>query len=421
MTSENQIIGRNLRIDSDRLWQSLMDMAKIGPGIAGGNNRQTLTDDDSAARHLFQKWCSDAGLSLQTDKMGNMFGRREGADPGLPPVMVGSHLDTQPTGGKYDGPLGVLAALEIIRSLNETGLKTLHPIEIVNWTNEEGCRFTPPMMSSGVFAGVHSLDWAYSRTDASGLRFGDELERIGWIGDADVGGRPIAAFFELHIEQGPILEDAGIDVGVVTHGQGLNWMRVTLTGKEAHTGSTPMPSRVNAGLGMAQITVLVHEIALSHAPQAVGAVGHCEIFPNSTNIIPGKAVFTIDFRSPDPAVIGAMDTELRSGAGKIAQTLGLDISYEQAGALDPVEFDSACVNSVRAAAARLGYSHMDLVSGAGHDAFWMSKIAPTAMVMCPCVDGLSHNEAEEISQEWAAASTNVLYHAVVETAGLVDE
>ena len=182
-----------------------------------------------------------------------------------------------------------------------------------------------------------------------------------------------------------------------------------------------MSSRVNAGLGMAQITMLVHEIALSHAPQAVGAVGHCEIFPNSTNIIPGKAVFTIDFRSPDPAVIAAMDTELRSGAGKIAQTLGLDISYEQAGALDPVEFDSACVNSVRAAAARLGYSHMDLVSGAGHDAFWMSKIAPTAMVMCPCVDGLSHNEAEEISQEWAAASTNVLYHAVVETAGLVDE
>ena len=421
MTKNHPMIGRNLRIDSDRLWQSLMDMAKIGPGAAGGNNRQALTDDDSTARHLFQSWCEAEGLTLQTDKMGNMFARRDGSNAGLPPVMVGSHLDTQPTGGKYDGPLGVLAALEIIRSMNEAGLQTRHPIEIVNWTNEEGCRFTPPMMSSGVFAGVHSLDWAYSRTDATGLRFGDELERIGWVGDADVGGRPVAAFFELHIEQGPILEEAGIDIGVVTHGQGLNWIRVTLNGKEAHTGSTPMSSRVNAGLGMAQITMLVHEIALSHAPHAVGAVGHCEVFPNSTNIIPGKAIFTIDFRSPNPAVIAAMGKELRSGADKIAQTLGLDISYEQAGALDPVEFDPSCVGNVREAATGLGYSHMDLVSGAGHDAFWMSKVAPTAMVMCPCVDGLSHNEAEEISQEWAAASTNVLFHAVVETAGLIDE
>ena len=418
MTSKNQISGRNLRIDSNRLWQSLMDMSKIGPGVAGGNNRQTLTDDDSTARHLFQKWCLHEGLIVEVDKMGNMFARREGTDASLPPVMVGSHLDTQPTGGKYDGPLGVLAALEIVRSLNEAHLKTRHPIEIVNWTNEEGCRFSPPMMASGVFAGMYSLEWAYNRTDAAGARFGDELDRIGWAGDFDVVGRPVAAFFELHIEQGPILEDAGIDIGVVTHGQGLNWMRITLTGKAAHTGSTPMSSRLNAGLGMAQITVLANEIALSYAPHAVGAVGHCEIFPNSTNIIPGKAVFTIDFRSPDQAVIASMDAALRAGANKIASALGLDISYEQAGALDPVAFDLTCVSRVRAAADRLGYSQMDLVSGAGHDAFWMSRVAPTAMVMCPCVDGLSHNEAEEISQDWAAASTNVLLHAVVETAGL---
>ena len=421
MTSENQIIGRNLRIDSDRLWQSLMDMAKIGPGIAGGNNRQTLTDDDSAARHLFQKWCSDAGLSLQTDKMGNMFGRREGADPSLPPVMVGSHLDTQPTGGKYDGPLGVLAALEIIRSLNETGLKTLHPIEIVNWTNEEGCRFTPPMMSSGVFAGVHSLDWAYSRTDASGLRFGDELERIGWIGDADVGGRPIAAFFELHIEQGPILEDEEIEVGVVTHGQGLNWLQVTLTGRESHTGSTPMPKRRNAGLGMARITQLVDEIAWSHAPNAVGAVGQCDVYPNSRNIIPGKVVFTIDFRAPEQKIIDDMELRMREGAEKICDDLGLTMEIEQAGKFDPVKFDDNCVAAVRNAAVRLGYSHRDLVSGAGHDACWINRVAPTAMVMCPCVDGLSHNEAEEITKDWAKASTDVLFHAVVETAGIVDD
>ena len=277
------------------------------------------------------------------------------------------------------------------------------------------------MMASGVFAGVHDLDWAYDRTDAAGARFGDELERIGWVGDAAVGGRPVAAFFELHIEQGPILEDSKTDIGVVTHGQGLNWIRVTLTGKEAHTGSTPMPSRVNAGLGMAQITVLAHQIALAHAPHAVGAVGHCEIFPNSTNIIPGKAIFTIDFRSPDPAVIAAMHDELRTGASAIAKTLGLGIDFELAGAFDPVAFDPACIDRVRAAADRLGYSHMDLVSGAGHDAFWMSRVAPTAMIMCPCVDGLSHNEAEEISQDWAAASANVLFHAVVETAGLVSD
>ena len=414
-------LASNFKINGDRLWETIMEMAKIGPGVAGGNNRQTLTDDDAKGRELFKSWCEKEGLAMGLDTMGNMFARREGTDPNALPVMVGSHLDTQPTGGKYDGVLGVLGGLEIIRTLNDLDIKTKHPIEIVNWTNEEGTRFAPPMLSSGVFASMHTEEWAYNREDSEGKKFGDELKRIGWRGEEPVGERKLHAFYELHIEQGPILEDENVDIGVVTHGQGLNWLQVTLVGKESHTGSTPMPKRVNAGLGMAQLTMLVHEIALSHAPQAVGAVGHCEIFPNSTNIIPGKAVFTIDFRSPDPAVIAAMDRELRSGAGKIAQTLGLDISYEQAGALDPVEFDSACVNSVRAAAARLGYSHMDLVSGAGHDAFWMSKVAPTAMVMCPCIDGLSHNEAEEISQEWAAASTNVLYHAVVETAGLVDE
>ncbi|NBW05171.1 MAG: Zn-dependent hydrolase, partial [Alphaproteobacteria bacterium] len=371
-------------------------------------------------RALFQRWCEAAGLTVHTDKMGSMFARRDGTDPDLPPVMVGSHLDTQPTGGKYDGPLGVLAALEIIRSLNDAGLATRHPIEIVNWTNEEGCRFAPPMMASSVFAGVQTLDWAYARTDAAGLTFGDELARIGWAGDAPVGGRPVAAFFELHIEQGPILEDAAVPIGVVTHGQGLRWIRITLTGKEAHTGSTPMPKRRNAGLGMARITMLAHEIAMAHAPHAVGAVGHCEVFPNSTNIIPGKVLFTVDFRSPDPAVLAAMNDALQAGARDIAAELGLDIQFEQAGAFDPVTFDKDCVARIRAAADRLGYRHMDLVSGAGHDAFWMNRVAPTAMIMCPCVDGLSHNEAEEISSEWAAASASVLFHAVIDTAGLVE-
>ena len=413
--------GKNFRIDGDRLWDSLMEMAKIGPGVAGGNNRQTLTDEDAEGRRLYQAWCEAEGLEMGLDKMGTMFARREGTDPSLPPVMVGSHLDTQPTGGKYDGVLGVLAGLEIIRTLNETGIKTLHPIEVVNWTNEEGTRFSPPMMASGVFAGVHTLDWAYGRTDAAGKTVGGELERIGWIGDEEVGARKLAAFFELHIEQGPILEDENIDIGVVTHGQGLNWLQVTLTGKEAHTGSTPMPKRVNAGLGMARITQLVDEIAWSHAPLGVGAVGHCDIYPNSRNIIPGKVVFTVDFRHPKHEVIDDMEARLRAGAAEICKEIGLEMDIEQAGKFDPVEFDDGCVGAIRRAAQRLGYSHRDIVSGAGHDACWVNRVAPTAMIMCPCVDGLSHNEAEDITKDWATAGADVLFHAVVETAGVVDD
>jgi N-carbamoyl-L-amino-acid hydrolase len=412
-------IASNLRINGERLWDSLMEMAKIGPGIAGGNNRQALTDEDAAGRVLFQGWCEGAGLSMGLDRMGTMFARREGTDPSLPPVYVGSHLDTQPTGGKYDGVLGVLAGLEVIRTLNDTGIKTRHPIVVVNFTNEEGARFAPPMVASGVFAGVHTLDWAYARTDAEGKTLGDELKRIGWAGDEEVGARPMRAFFELHIEQGPILEAEEKDIGVVTHGQGLNWLQITLTGRESHTGSTPMPMRVNAGLGMARITQLVDEIAWNHAPLAVGAVGHCDVYPNSRNIIPGKAVFTVDFRHPDKTVIDAMEAELRDGARAIAEAIGLGLDIEQVGGFDPVAFDPGCVAAVRAAAERLGYSHRDLVSGAGHDACWISRVAPTAMVMCPCVGGLSHNEAEEISPEWARAGAEVLMHAVLETAEVV--
>lgn len=413
--------GKNFRINGDRLWGALMEMAKIGPGVAGGNNRQTLTDADAEGRSLFQSWCEAEGMRMGLDKMGNMFARHEGSDPSLPPVMVGSHLDTQPTGGKYDGVLGVLAGLEIIRTLNETGIKTKHPIEVVNWTNEEGTRFSPPMLASGVFAGVHSLDWAYDREDAAGTTFGNELARIGWIGEEEVGERKLAAFFELHIEQGPILEDEEIDIGVVTHGQGLSWLQVTLIGRESHTGSTPMLKRVNAGLGMARITQLVDEIAWSHAPLAVGAVGHCDVYPNSRNIIPGKVVFTIDFRHPTQEVIDDMGKRLRSGAQAICEEIGLTIEIEQVGQFEPVEFDDDCVSAVRRAAERLGYSHRDIVSGAGHDACWINRIAPTAMVMCPCVDGLSHNEAEDITKEWATAGADVLFHAVVETAGIVHD
>ncbi|MEC8275184.1 MAG: Zn-dependent hydrolase [Pseudomonadota bacterium] len=411
--------GDNLKTNASRLWDSLMEMAKIGPGIAGGNNRQTLTDEDSEGRHLFQRWCEEAGCTMGVDTMGNMFATRPGTDPDALPVYVGSHLDTQPTGGKYDGVLGVLSGLEIVRTLNDLGIKTKHPIVVTNWTNEEGTRFAPPMLSSGVFAGLHTQDWAYDREDAAGLKFGDELKRISWVGEEEVGAREMHAFFELHIEQGPILEAEGKDIGVVTHGQGLNWLQVTLTGKEQHTGSTPMAMRRNAGLGMAKVTQLAHEIAMSHQPNALGAVGQCDVYPNSRNIIPGRVVFTIDFRSPDFEIQGDMDERLRTGTADIAEELGLEWEVETVGHFDPVTFDEGCVDAVRRAAERLGYSHMNIVSGAGHDACWINRVAPTAMVMCPCVDGLSHNEAEDISREWAEAGTNVLFHAVVETAEIV--
>ncbi|KRB33067.1 Zn-dependent hydrolase [Mesorhizobium sp. Root695] len=412
--------GENLRINSDRLWDSIMEMAKIGPGIAGGNNRQTVTDEDGEGRHLFKRWCDAAGLEMGVDEMGTMFARREGTDPSLPPVYVGSHLDTQPTGGKYDGVLGVLGGLEVVRSLNDLGIKTKHPIVVTNWTNEEGARFAPAMMASGVFAGVLEQADVYGHVDKQGKKFGEELERIGWKGTEKVGNRKIHAFFELHIEQGPILEDEGIDIGVVTHGQGLKWLQVTLTGKEAHTGSTPMPKRRNAGLGMARVIELVHEIAMDYQPDAVGAVGHMEVYPNSRNIIAGRTVFTIDIRSPEKEVLDAMDGRIREGIDTICEALDIQYQIEQVGAFDPVTFDAGCVKAIRDAAERLGYSHRSIVSGAGHDACWINRVAPTAMVMCPCVDGLSHNEAEEITKEWASAGADVLFHAVVETAVIVE-
>lgn len=413
-------LASNLQIDADRLWDSLNEIAKIGPGVAGGSNRQTLTDEDGQARHLFKRWCEAAGMTMAVDTMGNMFAMREGSEPDLPPVYMGSHLDTQPTGGKYDGVLGVLGALEVARTLHDLGIRTKHPIVVVNWANEEGARFAPAMLASGVFVGLHTEEWAKDRVDAKGKRYGDELKRIGWEGEEPVGQRPIHALFELHIEQGPILEDEGIDIGVVTHGQGLYWLEVTLTGKDTHTGSTPMLKRRNAGLGLARITELVHEVAMSHQPHAVGAIGHIDVFPNSRNVVPGKVVFTVDIRSPDKVVLDDMRACIEAGIGEVAQELGLGCSIEIVGHFDPVAFDEACVGTVRSAAEKLGYSHRDIVSGAGHDACWINRVAPTAMIFCPCVDGLSHNEAEEISKEWAKAGADVLFHAVVETAGIVE-
>ncbi|WEK04014.1 MAG: Zn-dependent hydrolase [Candidatus Devosia phytovorans] len=412
--------GENLRINGDRLWDSLMDMAKIGPGIAGGNNRQTLTDEDGEGRRLFQRWCDEAGLSMGVDQMGTMFMTHPGTDPDALPVYVGSHLDTQPTGGKYDGVLGVLAGLEVVRSLNDLGIKTKHPIVVTNWANEEGARFAPAMLASGVFAGIHTQDYAYGRKDQEGKSYGEELARIGWRGEEEVGARKMHAYFEYHIEQGPILEAENKQIGVVTHGQGLWWLEFTLTGKEAHTGSTPMLMRVNAGLATARIIEAVQEIAMAHQPGAVGGVGQMKFSPNSRNVLPGTVVFTVDIRSPELGKLTSMRSQIEERAQAICAELGVGYAMEAVGHFDPVAFDPVLVGRVRSAAEKLGYSHMDIISGAGHDACWTNRLAPTTMIMCPCVDGLSHNEAEEISKDWAAAGADVLFHAVVETAEIVE-
>ena len=393
-----------------------MEMAKIGPGIAGGNNRQTLTDEDAEGRELFQKWCQDAGMDMGLDTMGNMFATRAGSDPDALPVYVGSHLDTQPTGGKYDGVLGVLGGLEVIRTLNDLDVTTKHPIVVVNWTNEEGTRFAPAMLASGVFAGKHDQDWAYDRVDSEGKKFGDELKRIGWVGDEKVGAREMHAMFELHIEQGPILEAENKDIGVVTHGQGLRWIECKITGKESHTGSTPMRMRKNAGRGLALVTELVHEIAMKYQPNAVGAIGHIDVYPNSRNIIPGQIVCTVDMRTHLLDILDSMVAEFEEKAPKLCSDIGVDFECSIVGQFNPPAFDEGCISAVREAAEELGYSHIDIVSGAGHDACWINDLAPTAMIMCPCEDGLSHNEAEEISKEWAQAGTDVLLHAVLNTA-----
>ena len=411
--------GSNLKINGGRLWDSLMQMAKIGPGVKGGNRRLTLTDVDREGRDLFKSWVEEAGCKLAVDTMGNMFARRAGTDDRLPPVMVGSHLDTQPTGGKYDGVLGVLSGLEIVRTLNDLGIRTKHPIEVVNWTNEEGSRYAPAMIASGVFAGVYTKDYAYGLKDAEGKALGEELKRIGYAGSEPVGKRPLRAFFELHIEQGPILEAENIDIGVVTHGQGQRWFDVTLTGFESHAGSTPMPRRRDALLGAAKLVQAVNEIALKYAPHAVGTVGVLTPYPGSRNVIPGSVSMTVDFRHPVDTTLSEMKEGFSAALAKICEEGKLASEVQEVFYYAPVEFDRDCVTAVRRAAERLGYSHRDIVSGAGHDACYIARVAPTSMVFCPCVDGISHNEAEDIKPEWAAAGADVLFHAVVETAEIV--
>jgi len=402
-----------LTINGARLWDSLMAMAQIGATPKGGVCRLALTDLDRQGRDLFVAWAKEAGCTIAVDRMGNVFARRAGRDDTLAPVVTGSHADSQPTGGKFDGIYGVLGGLEVIRTLNDHRIETERPIEVVIWTNEEGSRFAPAMVSSGVFAGVFSLDYGLSRKDVDGKTLGEELARIGYAGELPVG-KPIHAAFELHIEQGPILEAEGKTIGVVHAAQGQRWYEVVLTGQESHAGPTPMPRRRDALLGAARVIDLVNRIGHAHAPYACATVGMIQCHPNSRNVIPGRVFFTVDFRHPDDAVLAQMDAELRAGVAKIVEDTRVELtSLEQIFYYKPVAFDAACVASVRAAAERFGYSHRDIVSGAGHDACYLAQVAPTAMIFVPCIGGISHNEIEDATPAWIEAGANVLLHAML--------
>ncbi|GAB4166547.1 MAG: Zn-dependent hydrolase [Thalassobaculales bacterium] len=403
----------NLRIDGARLWASLMELARIGATEKGGVCRIALTDLDRQGRDLFVGWAKAAGCTVSVDAIGNIFARRPGRNDSLPPVMTGSHLDTQPTGGKFDGAYGVMAGLEVIRALNDAGYETEAPIEVAVWTNEEGARFAPAMVASGVFAGVFGLDYGLSRRDLDGISLGEALAAIGYAGQAPVGGRPIGAFFEAHIEQGPILEAEGRVIGVVEGAQGIRWYDVTITGREAHAGPTPMTVRRDALLGAARLIQSVIAIGNAHPPFGRATIGQMQVLPGSRNTIPGKVTLTVDLRHPDEGVLAAMDGEFRAAAAALD---GLETVVDQIWHSPAIAFDPDCVAAVRKATEKLGFSHMPIVSGAGHDALYISRVAPTAMVFVPCKDGISHNEVEDADPDHLAAGCQVLLHAMVERA-----
>ncbi|MBY0408888.1 MAG: Zn-dependent hydrolase [Burkholderiaceae bacterium] len=407
----------NLRINGDRLWSSLMELAQIGATPKGGVCRLTLTDLDKQGRDLVTRWAREAGMTVTIDQIGNGFMRRAGRNNSLPPIMTGSHIDTQPTGGKFDGNYGVLAGIEVVRTLNDHAIETEAPIEVAFWTNEEGSRFVPVMMGSGVFAKAFTLEHAYAATDTEGKTVKGELERIGYIGDQEPGDHPIGAYFETHIEQGPVLEDNDKTIGVVTGVLGIRWFDCTVTGMEAHAGPTPMALRKDALLAATHIMQDVVAAAHRHAPHGRGTVGMVQVFPNSRNVIPGSVKFSIDLRNSTDALVEQMVAEVKSRAAEIAKEHHATVSIEMVSSYPAQEFHPDCVDAVGRAATKLGYSHMPAVSGAGHDAVYMAKLAPSGMIFIPCKDGISHNEIEDAKPEHIEAGCNVLLHAMLERAG----
>ena len=410
---------KDLRINGERLWASLMELAQIGATQKGGVKRLALTDLDKQGRDLVVSWAKQAGLTVTIDQIGNVFMRRAGKNPALPPIMSGSHIDTQPTGGKFDGNYGVLAALEVVRTLNDHNIETEAPIEVAFWTNEEGSRFVPVMMGSGVFCGAFSLETAYAAKDTEGKTVGDELERIGYKGTEVPGQHPIGAYFETHIEQGPVLEDADKVIGVVPGVLGLSWYDCIVTGMEAHAGPTPMALRKDALQVSTKIMQEVVNIGNRYPPYGRGTVGMVQVFPNSRNVIPGEVKFSIDLRNVSSELLDTMHNEILAFVDKTSKDSGLSISVERVSYYPPCPFHPDCVNAVREATATLGYSTMDVVSGAGHDAIYTARLAPSGMIFVPCKDGISHNEIEDAKPEHITAGCNVLLHAMLGRAGVV--
>jgi len=405
-----------LRVNGSRLWDSLMELAQIGATPKGGVCRLTLTDLDRQGRDLVTRWAREAGMTVTIDKIGNGFMRRPGRDNSLPPIMTGSHIDTQPTGGKFDGNYGVLAGLEVVRTLNDHGIETEAPIEVAFWTNEEGSRFVPVMMGSGVFAKAFTLEHAYAATDSEGKTVKGELERIGYVGSQEPGDHPIGAYFESHIEQGPVLEDNARTIGVVTGVLGIRWYDCVVTGMEAHAGPTPMALRKDALQAAAQLMQEVVACAHRHPPHGRGTVGMVQVHPNSRNVIPGQVKFSIDLRNATDADCEAMDADIRAVADRISRETGLPIAINLVSSYPAQPFHADCVDAVARAAKALGYSHMPVVSGAGHDAVSMARLAPACMVFIPCKDGISHNEIEDATPADITAGCNVLMHAMLERA-----
>ncbi|MEJ7138880.1 Zn-dependent hydrolase [Amphibiibacter pelophylacis] len=419
MTSQTLTDISALRVNGQRLWDSLMELAQIGATPKGGVCRLTLTDLDRQGRDLVSRWAKEAGMTVTIDQIGNGFLRRPGRNNALPPVVTGSHIDTQPTGGKFDGNYGVLAGLEVVRTLNDHGIETEAPIEVAWWTNEEGSRFVPVMMGSGVFAGAFTLEHAYAATDTAGKTVKDELERIGYVGPEVPGQHPIGSYFEAHIEQGPVLEDHDVTIGVVTGVLGIRWYDCVVSGMEAHAGPTPMHLRRDALQVATRLMQEVVACAHRHPPHGRGTVGMVHVHPNSRNVIPGEVKFSIDLRNATDALCEAMDADIRAVAARLSAESGLPITITPVSAYPAQPFDAGCVDAVQRAAQQLGYSHMPAVSGAGHDAVYMARLAPAGMIFIPCKDGISHNEIEDAKPEHITAGCNVLLHAMLERARVV--
>lgn len=402
-------------VDGERLWQSLMDMAVIGATEKGGVARLALTDLDRQGRDLFVSWCEAAGCSIRVDQMGNIFAHRGGLEDDLPPIVMGSHLDSQPTGGKFDGVYGVLAGLEVIRSLNDHDVETRSPVEVAVWTNEEGARFAPAMIGSGVFAGAFDLEYGLSRESTEGVTLGEELERIGFAGDEPIGAGKPGAHLEVHIEQGPILEAEGLQIGIVTGVQGIRWYDATVEGEETHAGPNPMDMRKDPVKESLPLLQKIYQIAQSHAPDARVTIGQLEAYPGSRNTVPGSTRFTVDIRHPEAHILDEMDQELRGIVADYPRDK-VSVSIEEIWHSPPVPFDPACLQAIRQGVLTFGYPAKEMVSGAGHDSVYLSRVAPTAMIFIPCEKGISHNESENATPSDVTAGANVLFQTVLQLA-----